>query len=391
MDFKRCGFGGLRKTSSYNLIIEAKPWYLSCFMIDYITNSPNSVYNAANLFSGCVMNKQEFYFDLPEELIAQYPLPNRSDSRLLLYNRVNREYGHYQFKEIADFLNPGDLLVMNDSKVIPARLYGHKMSGGKVELLVERITGEDTFLAHIKASKALRAGGIIQLEQGQRLEVLGRDDDLFLCKASGDVLQLLNNVGHIPLPPYIAREDEAMDGDRYQTVYAKHEGSVAAPTAGLHFDEAVLQSLESRGVNVAHVTLHVGAGTFRPVRCDNILDHKMHSEHFTISPELCVAVKATKAAGNRVIAIGTTALRTLESAALHGDLEPCSKDTDIFIYPGYQFKICDGLMTNFHLPESTLLMLVAAFIGHQQAMDLYQEAINKGYRFFSYGDTSLLL
>ena len=356
-----------------------------------ITNLPNSVYNAANLFSGCVMNKQEFYFDLPEELIAQYPLPNRSDSRLLLYNRKNREYGHYQFKEIADFLNPGDLLVMNDSKVIPARLYGHKMSGGKVELLVERITGEDTFLAHIKASKALRAGGVIQLEQGQRLEVLGRDDDLFLCKAPGDVLQLLNQVGHIPLPPYIVREDEAMDEDRYQTVYAKHEGSVAAPTAGLHFDEAVLQSLKSRGVNVAHVTLHVGAGTFRPVRCDNILDHKMHSEHFTISPELCAAVKATKAAGNRVIAIGTTALRTLESAALQGDLEPCSKDTDIFIYPGYQFKICDGLMTNFHLPESTLLMLVAAFIGHQQAMDLYKEAINKGYRFFSYGDTSLLL
>ncbi|CAM2971295.1 tRNA preQ1(34) S-adenosylmethionine ribosyltransferase-isomerase QueA [Legionella worsleiensis] len=337
------------------------------------------------------MNKHDFYFDLPEELIAQYPLPERSDSRLLIYNRQSGEYGHYQFREIADFLNPGDLLVMNDSKVIPARLYGHKLTGGKVELLVERITGPNTFLAHIKASKALKPGGIIQLEQGNQLEILDRDDDLFICKSSLETINLLNTVGHIPLPPYISRNDEAMDKDRYQTVYAKHEGSVAAPTAGLHFDDAVISSLHARGVNIAYVTLHVGAGTFRPVRCDDIKEHKMHSEQYTVTPELCAAVQATKAAGNRVIAIGTTAMRSLESAAKDGDLTPGTKDTDIFIYPGYQFRVCDGLMTNFHLPESTLLMLVSAFIGHQQAMDLYQEAINKRYRFFSYGDTSLLI
>lgn len=337
------------------------------------------------------MNKQDFYFDLPQELIAQYPLPNRSDSRLLTYSRELKEYGHHQFREIADLLQPGDLLVMNDSKVIPARLYGNKISGGKVELLVERITGEYTFLAHIKASKALQAGGIIQLQQDQQLEILGREDDLFICKSSVDALQLLENLGHIPLPPYITRQDEVLDEDRYQTVYAKYAGSVAAPTAGLHFDDAVLDSLGSRGVNIAYATLHVGAGTFRPVRCDNIIEHKMHTEYFMVSTELCAAVKQTKADGKRVIAVGTTALRTLESAARSGELLPGSGETDIFIYPGYKFKVCDGLMTNFHLPESTLLMLVSAFIGHKEAMALYQEAIAKKYRFFSYGDTSLLL
>lgn len=337
------------------------------------------------------MNKHDFYFDLPPELIAQYPLANRSDSRLLMYNRQIGVYGHHQFREIADFLHAGDLLVMNDSKVIPARLYGHKISGGKVELLVERITGEFTFLAHIKASKALKAGSVIKLELDKEIEVIGRLDDLFVCKTNIDVLDLLNGVGHIPLPPYISRNDELLDQDRYQTVYAKYEGSVAAPTAGLHFDESVLFNLHSRGIKVSYLTLHVGAGTFRPVRCDQITDHKMHSEYFTVSPELCATVQATKAAGKRVIAVGTTSLRSLESAAQNGVLTPCSRDTDIFIYPGYEFKICDGLITNFHLPESTLLMLVSAFIGYKEAMMLYQEAIEKKYRFFSYGDTSLLL
>lgn len=337
------------------------------------------------------MNKQDFYFDLPTELIAQYPLAHRSDSRLLTYNRQIGEYGHHQFRDIADFLKPGDLLVMNDSKVIPARLYGHKATGGKVELLVERITGEFTFLAHIKASKTLKAGAFIQLEQNKQIEVLDRQDDLFVCKANTGVLELLHGVGHIPLPPYITRKDEVLDEDRYQTIYAKYAGSVAAPTAGLHFDEAVLSSLRSRGVNIAYLTLHIGAGTFRPVRCDSIKDHQMHLEHYTISPQLCAAVQATKASGHRVIAVGTTALRGLESAAQDSTLTSCSKETNIFIYPGYEFKICDGLMTNFHLPESTLLMLVSAFIGYKEAKMLYQEAINKGYRFFSYGDTSLLL
>lgn len=337
------------------------------------------------------MNKQDFYFDLPEELIAQYPLAQRSDSRLLTYSKENKQCGHFKFKELAGFLQEGDLLVMNDSKVIPARLYGTKPSGAKVELLVERITGAFTFLAHIKTSKALKAGGIIMLQQGKVLEVIGRQDDLFICQADTDILHLLNSLGHIPLPPYITRGDELDDQNRYQTVYAKYEGSVAAPTAGLHFDDAVLSSIEERGVNIAYVTLHVGAGTFRPVRCQEIKDHKMHSEYFNISPELCAAVKATKAAGRKVIAVGTTALRTLESAAQNGALQAGSGDTDIFIYPGYQFKICDGLITNFHLPESTLLMLVSAFIGHEQTMALYQEAIKHKYRFFSYGDTSLLL
>lgn len=337
------------------------------------------------------MNRQDFYFDLPQELIAQYPLANRSDSRLLVYDRKLGEYGHHQFRDIADFLKAGDLLVMNNSKVIPARLYGHKTTGGKVELLVERITGEFTFLAHIKASKALKAGSMIQLEHNKEIEIIERQEDLFVCKADTEIVELLNGIGHIPLPPYITRNDETQDKDRYQTIYAKYEGSVAAPTAGLHFDDAVLASIRSKGIAVAYVTLHVGSGTFRPVRCDTIKDHKMHHEHFTISAELCAAVQATKTAGNRVIAVGTTALRSLESATQNGVLTPCSRDTDIFIYPGYEFKICDGLMTNFHLPESTLLMLVSAFIGHKQAMMLYQEAIEKKYRFFSYGDTSLLL
>lgn len=337
------------------------------------------------------MNKQDFYFNLPSELIAQYPLPNRSGSRLLVYNRHLGQYAHHQFREIADFLRPGDLLVMNNSKVIPARLYGQKSTGGKVELLVERIIDGLTFLAHIKSSKALKSNSIIRLKNEKEITVINRQNDLFICKADTPVLELLYDIGHIPLPPYITRKDELLDEDRYQTIYAQHEGSVAAPTAGLHFDESILSELSVKGISIKYLTLHVGAGTFRPVRCESILDHKMHSEHFTINSELCEAVQETQRRGNRVIAVGTTALRALESAANNGILIPCSRDTDIFIYPGYKFKICNGLITNFHLPESTLLMLVCAFIGYKQAMMLYQEAIEKKYRFFSYGDTSLLL
>lgn len=337
------------------------------------------------------MNKQDFYFDLPQELIAQYPLPNRSDSRLLTYDRQTGVRGHHQFKKIAEFFQPGDLLVMNNSKVIPARLHGTKASGGKVELLVERILGDDSFLAHIKASKSPRKGTIVHLDKNWRLEVINKLDDLYHCRVFGEVDAMLHQIGHIPLPPYITRPDESLDLERYQTVYAMHKGSVAAPTAGLHFDEDLLHQLKIKGVNIAYSTLHVGAGTFRPVRCDAIKDHKMHSEYFTISEELCQTVNSTHASGKRVIAVGTTALRSLESAAENGVLKPCSRDTDIFIYPGYQFKICDGLITNFHLPESTLLMLVSAFIGHAQAMALYQEAIALRYRFFSYGDATLLM
>ncbi|HBI22585.1 MAG TPA: tRNA preQ1(34) S-adenosylmethionine ribosyltransferase-isomerase QueA [Legionella sp.] len=337
------------------------------------------------------MNKQDFNFTLPPELIAQYPLVNRSDSRLLTYHRATGRHEHHSFHALADFLEPGDLLVMNDSRVIPARLYGRKASGGQVELLVERVVGEGAFLAHIKASKSPQPGGVIHLDEGWRIHILGREDDLYQCSVEGDVDVMLQSIGHIPLPPYITRTDETLDLERYQTVYARHSGSVAAPTAGLHFDDVVLAQLKARGVGIAYSTLHVGAGTFRPVRCDSILDHKMHNERFTVSDTLCQAVHATRAAGRRVIAVGTTALRSLESAVLDGELRACSGDTDIFISPGYTFKICDGLITNFHLPESTLLMLVSAFIGHQEAMALYKVAIEQRYRFFSYGDASLLL
>jgi len=337
------------------------------------------------------MKKQDFYFNLPNELIAQYPLKNRSDSKLLTYSRKTKKYEHSQFRNITDYLNPGDLLVMNDSKVIPARLYGQKDSGGKVELLVERLTGARSFLAHIKSGKSPKAGCQIHLEGQFEIEVTGRLDDLFLCSSQENILDVLNTSGHIPLPPYISREDEASDKQRYQTIYASEDGSVAAPTAGLHFDETVMELLASKGIETSYLTLHVGAGTFRPVRCDNIKEHKMHNEYFNISDELAAKVNETRGQGNRVIAVGTTSLRSLESAAQNGLLEPQSGETDIFIYPGYQFQLCNGLITNFHLPESTLLMLVSAFIGHQETMNLYQEAIKRQYRFFSYGDACLLL
>lgn len=337
------------------------------------------------------MKKQDFNFDLPPELIAQYPLTHRSDSRLLTYDCATNEHGHHQFTDLLNFVESGDLLVMNDSKVIPARLYGYKASGGKVELLVERINGDNTFLAHIKASKTPKSGTVIHLDNKWCIEIIEKQDDLYYCRVDGDIDDILHEIGHIPLPPYITRADEGLDLQRYQTVYALHKGSVAAPTAGLHFDEDILAKLKAKGVNLAYTTLHVGAGTFRPVRVDDIKEHKMHHEWFTVSEETCAAVKKAHAAGKRVIAVGTTALRSLESAACGGDLQACSRETDIFIYPGYQFKVCDGLVTNFHLPESTLLMLVSAFIGYEQAMELYRVAIAERYRFFSYGDASLLL
>ena len=337
------------------------------------------------------MKRQDFYYELPPELIAQYPLANRSDSRLLIYDRKTEHYEHQHFNALVDYLNPGDLLVMNDSKVYPARFYGTKSSGGKVEFLIERILEDNTFLAHVKASKALKPGGIVHLNAEFSIEMLGRSDDLFHCRLNGCLDTMLHQIGHVPLPPYITRDDVLDDLSRYQTVYAKHQGSVAAPTAGLHFDNVILQQLQEKGVRLEFATLHVGAGTFRPVRCDNILDHKMHREWFTISESLSQAVLETKALGGRVIAVGTTALRSLESAARLGEFKACSGETDIFIYPGYEFQICDGLLTNFHLPESTLLMLVSAFIGHEQAMALYRTAILHQYRFFSYGDVSLLL
>lgn len=337
------------------------------------------------------MRKQDFHFELPEHLIAQYPLDKRSHSRLLHYDRSGQSLGHYNFYDLPTLLRSGDLLVMNDSKVIPARLYAKKETGGKLEFLVERIIDDRHFLAHIKGGAKLKAGQHVYLDSGKTLQVMERRESLFLCETTDAVLDLLHEIGHIPLPPYIQRADEHLDEDRYQTIYARHHGSVAAPTAGLHFDDEIIERLQAMGIERAFVTLHVGAGTFQPVRCTNIIDHKMHSEAYTISEDLCGQIEKTKASGGRVIAVGTTAMRTLESAARQGKLRPHSAETDIFIYPGYEFQCCDGLMTNFHLPESTLLMLVAAFIGYQPMRTLYQEAIEQQYRFFSYGDTSLLL
>lgn len=337
------------------------------------------------------MKKQDFYFDLPKELIAQYPLAKRSAARMLTYHRNTGSIGHHQFSNIADFLSPGDLLVFNDSKVIPARLFGHKQSGGRVELLVERVTGDLSFLAHIKTSKTLKVGTVVSLDNGYQLEIVGREEDLFDCQSHVAIVEIMQAIGHIPLPPYITRQDELLDINRYQTVYANIDGSVAAPTAGLHFEPIIFSKLKDAGIEVAYTTLHVGAGTFKPVRTELITDHKMHAEQLVVSESLCGAVAKAKALGKRVIAVGTTALRSLESAGSTGVVNPCSLSTNIFIYPGYEFKICDGLLTNFHIPESTLLMLVSAFIGQSETMRVYQEAIVERYRFFSYGDTSLFL
>ncbi len=336
------------------------------------------------------MNIQDFDFHLPESLIAQYPLPNRTDSRLLVYPGRVESIAHQFFYQLPEQLQAGDLLVMNNSKVIPARLYGQKQSGGQVELLVERLINSESFLAHIRASKAPKAGTMIRFAQGYELEVIERREDLFLCQTNGAVLPMLEAIGHIPLPPYIRRSDEQSDMERYQTVYAQPEGSVAAPTAGLHFDQPLLAVLNAKGVNIVYTTLHVGAGTFQPVRVENIAEHIMHSEYFSVDVQTCEAIHHAKARGKRVIAVGTTALRSVESAARNGALQPCQGDTDIFITPGFEFKVFDGLITNFHLPKSTLLMLVSAFIGHNQTMQLYAEAIAHSYRFFSYGDASLL-
>lgn len=336
------------------------------------------------------MNKHDFFFELPEELIAQYPLAQRSDSRLLHFNRTTQALGHQHFKLLPELLQKGDLLVFNDTKVFPARFFGKKSSGGQVQFLIEKILTDNQFLAHIKASKAPKNNSFIFLQEPWQIEVLQKSDDLYHCQANGDLDRLLAEVGHIPLPLYINREDGQTDRDRYQTIYARHQGSVAAPTAGLHFDEPIFHALEEKGIEWDFLTLHVGAGTFRPVRTEKIEDHKMHKESYHLSAALCARIKETKDKGGRVIAVGTTSLRTLESAA-QKDFAPGYGETDIFIYPGFEFKVCDGLITNFHLPESTLLMLVAAFIGYDQTIAMYQQAIANGYRFYSYGDACLLL
>jgi S-adenosylmethionine:tRNA ribosyltransferase-isomerase len=282
-------------------------------------------------------------------------------------------------------------MVFNNTKVIPARLFGEKETGGKIEVLVERVVDSHSVHAHIRASKSPKPGNQLMFEQGYRADMLGRADDLFILKFSAPVLAVLDQIGHMPLPPYIDRTDSDEDKSRYQTVYAEELGAVAAPTAGLHFDQQLLESIQSKGAQIAFVTLHVGAGTFQPVRADNILDHEMHSEWLQVSDDVCQQVIDTKSKGGRVIAVGTTSVRCLETAARSGQIAPFEGDTNIFIYPGYDFKVVDGLLTNFHLSESTLLMLVSAFSGYQSIMQAYRQAVAERYRFFSYGDAMFLL
>lgn len=338
------------------------------------------------------MQRQDFYFDLPEELIAQYPADQRSDSRLLVLDRETGEVFDHLFTDFVDMLRPNDLLVFNDTRVIPARLYGQKESGGKVEVLIERILDGQRALAHVRASKSPRVSSKIMLEGDKGVVITGRENDLFLLDfgAIDDLYDYLEEYGHMPLPPYIDRADEDTDLERYQTVYARRPGAVAAPTAGLHFDENILNRIKDKGIDTAFVTLHVGAGTFQPVRVDNILEHTMHSEYVEVSQEVCDRIKKTKANGGRVIAIGTTSVRSLESASQSGEIKSFKGDTDIFIYPGYEFKTVDAILTNFHLPESTLLMLVSAFAGTENVLDAYQYAIDEQYRFFSYGDAMFI-
>lgn len=336
------------------------------------------------------MRVADFHFDLPEALIARHPLPERRSSRLLVLDGASGELSHRQFADILGFLKPGDLMVFNNTRVIPARLFGQKASGGKLEILVERVLDSHRVLAHVRSSKSPKPGSKILIDGGGEAEMLQRHDALFELGFSEDVLLLLERVGHMPLPPYIDRPDEDADRERYQTVYAERAGAVAAPTAGLHFDEALLESIRAKGVETAFVTLHVGAGTFQPVRVERIEDHHMHNEWLEVSQEVVDAVAACKARGGRVVAVGTTSVRSLESAARDGVLKPFSGDTDIFIFPGRPFHVVDALVTNFHLPESTLLMLVSAFAGYPETMAAYAAAVEQGYRFFSYGDAMFI-
>ncbi|MBM2608763.1 tRNA preQ1(34) S-adenosylmethionine ribosyltransferase-isomerase QueA [Pasteurella multocida] len=353
------------------------------------------------------MRVSDFYFDLPDELIARYPKPERTASRLLQLNGENGEITHRTFADVLDQIHEGDLLIFNNTRVIPARMFGRKASGGKVEVLVERILSDTRFLAHVRSSKAPKEGAELWLGEdklgehhGVKMIMVARHDTLFeleIAQKQTALLDVLQQIGHMPLPPYIDRPDEEADKERYQTVYNKVPGAVAAPTAGLHFDDALLVQLKAKGVNFAFVTLHVGAGTFQPVRVEQIEDHKMHAEYVEVSQEVCDAIIATKQAGKRVIAVGTTSVRSVESAALateekgeHALITPYFSDTSIFIYPGKTFRVVDCLITNFHLPESTLIMLVSAFAGYRYTMQAYQSAVENRYRFFSYGDAMFI-
>jgi S-adenosylmethionine:tRNA ribosyltransferase-isomerase len=330
----------------------------------------------------------DFRYALPPELIAQQPPAQRSGSRLLVLDEPVRDR---RITDLPEELRPGDLLVFNDTRVIPARLHGAKSSGGKVEILIERLLDARSALAQVRASKSPQPGGILIVD-GVELEVLGRDGEFFRLqlRGEGSLQALLERAGHMPLPPYITRDDAAADRERYQTVFARAPGAVAAPTAGLHFDQALLDAIRARGVTTGFVTLHVGAGTFQPIRVENLAEHRMHRERALVSPLLCEQVAATRARGGRVVAVGTTVVRSLETAALGGALQPFDGETDIFFTPGFRFRVVDALLTNFHLPESTLLMLVSAFAGRERVLAAYAHAVRERYRFFSYGDAMFI-
>lgn len=341
------------------------------------------------------MKVEDFNYTLPEERIAQYPLPERSMSRMLVISRSSDRFIDSYVKELDDYLDPGDLLVFNNTRVIPARLWAQKESGGRVEIMVERIEDDHHVLAQLRANRKPQVGSVLVIKKSVgalNARVSGREGEFWRLEMAGarwsDVLA---QVGHMPLPPYITRQADQGDVDRYQTVYGEVPGAVAAPTAGLHFDQSLMRKLQEKGINMAWCTLHVGAGTFQPVRVENLEDHIMHKEWLSVDDDLVHQVEQTKRSGGRVIAVGTTSVRSLETAAMNGKLEPYMGDSQLFIYPGFEFRVVDGMLTNFHLPGSTLVMLVSAFSGREKILGAYEHAIEQSYRFFSYGDATLLL
>jgi S-adenosylmethionine:tRNA ribosyltransferase-isomerase len=332
------------------------------------------------------MRRADFSYPLPPELIAARPLPRRGASRLLVLEGATGALGDLAFDDLGRLLRPGDLLVLNDTRVLPARLAGRKASGGACEILLERLLGERRFLAQLRASKAVRPGARIDLPAGAVAVAVARHGELHELELDRDALAFFEAHGRVPLPPYVGREDDAADRERYQTVYAQSPGAVAAPTAGLHFEREALAALEAQGVEIARLTLHVGAGTFMPMRAEAVEDHRMHAERARVPAEAVVAIESAQRRGGRVVAVGTTVVRALEAAAAGGRLEPFDGDTDIFIRPGHRFRVVDALLTNFHLPESTLIVLVAAFAGREHVLAAYHHAVAARYRFFSYGD-----
>ncbi|MGH8496837.1 MAG: tRNA preQ1(34) S-adenosylmethionine ribosyltransferase-isomerase QueA [Gammaproteobacteria bacterium] len=332
------------------------------------------------------MRRADFNYDLPAHLIAQEPCAERRASRLLCLDGATGRIDDRRFADLPTLLDAGDLLVLNDTRVIPARLFARKPTGGRVEILLERLLDERRALVHLRPAKNLAIGMALHLPDDAAAVFHARHEELAELELDRPWQGFLEKHGHVPLPPYIRRADVPADRDRYQTVYARSPGAVAAPTAGLHFDATMLEELEQSGVRISHVTLHVGAGTFQPVRVEDVREHRMHGERMIVDADVCAAVKQARASGGRVIAVGTTVARSLETAARGGEIAPFGGETRLFIYPGFRFRVVDALLTNFHLPESTLLMLVAAFAGREHVLDAYRHAVGQGYRFFSYGD-----